>query len=629
MPGASPSAAPRASTATASSPPQPAETDTSFDWGDHWQFDEAADDRELADAMPAPHRAEVQHWAANEITADPICEQPRAQAPNETVGQQHKVLLLLLGSVAADIPHPGGHTAAAGLDLDLTVDALSDSDLLADDSDYLAQVYTAEAHQHCLCYAIYCPEISASLPAGLEQVTRDRRSSVKHCILSLCASLSGWRFIFCQEADSPGPWRGPSGEALQHSKRKEWCTFDVAGVAVTGRGLHDMDTGIFDVEGISGDLRNRVKLIVSVLLVNDLEQSFFVPVSSAGVYTDVNVVSSGPVRRHISRGMTPWSKAELRKFEDDKAWAGSRNPASLHEHWPELWDTMEQVSTVLLKLRDQHSALRDLVKCFGKSPQRDLPHVDVVTEARQAVGAALGLSPEVTDAHRWCSPWRFNIVAEVQRRSEDRDTAIVDWLREGAPMGIARRVTPGSGCLPWSEAPASMPASAVLSQKPRRNHPSFRDKQNLSAPPGHAINAGHVNAGFGMLFKDQAAAEKFMQSPVIPAPMGCISKVKPDGVRKDRVILDLKANCVNLAAATHERQVLPTVYDHGKDLSELARLRAERQLEQLEVQTMVLDLKDAFMGIPLHPAELPFNCCCSDLLIDRLCPGGRSVHSSR
>ena len=40
-------------------------------------------------------------------------------------------------------------------------------------------------------------------------------------------------------------------------------------------------------------------------------------------------------------------------------------------------------------------------------------------------------------------------------------------------------------------------------------------------------------------------------------------------------------------------------------------------MEQLEVQTMVLDLKDAFMGIPLHPAELPFNCCCSDLLIDR------------
>ena len=153
MPGASPSAAPRAYTATASSPPQPAETDTSFDFGDHWQFDETADDRELADAMPAPHRAEVQHWAANEITADPICEQPRAQAPNETVGQQHKVLLLLLGSVAADFPLPGGHTAAAGLDLDFTVDALSDSDLLADDSDYLAQVYTAEAHQHCLCYA--------------------------------------------------------------------------------------------------------------------------------------------------------------------------------------------------------------------------------------------------------------------------------------------------------------------------------------------------------------------------------------------------------------------------------------------------------------------------------------------
>ena len=42
----------------------------------------------------------------------------------------------------------------------------------------------------------------------------------------------------------------------------------------------------------------------------------------------------------------------------------------------------------------------------------------------------------------------------------------------------------------------------------------------------------------------------------------------------------------------------------------------------VEIATLVLDVKDAFMGVPLHAAERPFNACSADLDIRR----GREPH---
>jgi len=69
--------------------------------------------------------------------------------------------------------------------------------------------------------------------------------------------------------------------------------------------------------------------------------------------------------------------------------------------------------------------------------------------------------------------------------------------------------------------------------------------------------------------------------------------------------MDLRSNQVNLASTMPERQVLPTPFQHAKDVAELgADLR-----EGEDLWTMILDIQDAFCGIPLHPDEYPFNCC--------------------
>ncbi|CAK0817629.1 unnamed protein product, partial [Prorocentrum cordatum] len=74
---------------------------------------------------------------------------------------------------------------------------------------------------------------------------------------------------------------------------------------------------------------------------------------------------------------------------------------------------------------------------------------------------------------------------------------------------------------------------------------------------------------------------------------------KPGGSAKHRVIQDLKANSVNEAVALTERQVLPAIHDHAIDLAMLSA-----QARQGEVAwTLVLDLADAFMSVPLHVDE--------------------------
>jgi len=158
--------------------------------------------------------------------------------------------------------------------------------------------------------------------------------------------------------------------------------------------------------------------------------------------------------------------------------------------------------------------------------------------------------------------------------------------------------------------------SAVLAHQPRSNHASFQDYQHFERPPGHDIVESHVGAGFGLLFSSQRDAEDYLGRQVTPAPLGCVTKAKPNGELKHRVILDLRANKVNASAETPERQVLPTVHSHAMDMALLGSDLLSGGSEH-RMWNMVLDFRDAFMGVPLARSEWGFNCCALDLDVAR------------
>jgi hypothetical protein len=89
-----------------------------------------------------------------------------------------------------------------------------------------------------------------------------------------------------------------------------------------------------------------------------------------------------------------------------------------------------------------------------------------------------------------------------------------------------------------------------------------------------------------------------------PAPLGNITKEKPGGEVKHRLIQDLRRNSVNSAVVLTERQVLPRPVDHAKDVALLSDGLRKGEV----ISTLVLDFKNVFMSIPLDKAERRFNC---------------------
>jgi len=179
-----------------------------------------------------------------------------------------------------------------------------------------------------------------------------------------------------------------------------------------------------------------------------------------------------------------------------------------------------------------------------------------------------------------------------------------DWLDLGAPMGISEPIPPSGGIFPET-APDNKATLEDLMAKHfvSRNHASFTDDFGEECPPAVAIVTDYVNAGFARLFLDKSSAEAWLGQRAFPAPLGNVTRETAQG-RKHRVIQDLLANGVNSTVKLRERQVLPRPLDHALDL---AALQAEAGSDD-SLAAFIIDVKDAFMTVPLARGEMAYNC---------------------
>ena len=315
----------------------------------------------------------------------------------------------------------------------------------------------------------------------------------------------------------------------------------------------------------------------------------------------VTTISDGRVRRHIDRGLTATSLAEVRKTEDLACLAGMRNPHQVVGRWPQLSQAMHPVYLALRGFLQRTPGAQNLWRACGDNTRVRPPSPELVTAAREEVAMALGLSFGEAEEHHSASPWKFNLVRQVVERSADPDTHIAQWLQHGAPAGLSAEIC---SLFPAVSPTDVLPLEALESlSKSASNHPSFDEAFGEEVAPGVNIIQGYVDAGFGELFHDQAAAEKALGGTLFPAPLGNVTKVKPDGGLKHRVIQDLRANSVNKSIRLPERQVLPRPIDHARDLADLTAVEPG-------MATLIMDFKDAFMSIPLLAEERRF-CCAS------------------
>ena len=335
-----------------------------------------------------------------------------------------------------------------------------------------------------------------------------------------------------------------------------------------------------------------------------LAEEISVDTTTAAVMEQVQVSTEGKVKRHVSRGVDADSLKKIRDEEDARSTAGMRNPALLQRRWPQLWSTMAAVRTILEKAHAEHEELRRLSELCGKDPPRAQPSNEVLNVIRADILKVLGKDAAKADDHHPASPWRFELVRAVLEATADSDLVLADWLQGGAPMGLAMDIEPGGHFPPADPAPGMDMEMLEHQERWETNHPSFnKETATGEQPPGPQLVSEYLEAGFGRLYESPKAASSDLGGDVHPAPLGTISKPKPDGSLKHRVIQDLRRNNVNDAVRLPERQVLPRGVDHGIDMAQVAS-----KVKGANKAVLIIDFKDAFMSIPLADCERKFNC---------------------
>ena len=317
----------------------------------------------------------------------------------------------------------------------------------------------------------------------------------------------------------------------------------------------------------------------------------------------VRMTEHGVVHRHRERGEVEVGARERKRVEDSECSAGMRNPADLAAYWPQLWRAMKPIRDVLEEARSDNVDLQNLTEACGESPNREPPSEDSVAHVRSRLEARMGVAEGTFEAHHRFSPLRFGLFRWMQSQAGDPDTQVAEWLEKGAPMGLDQPVVPGH-LFPRVEASRDRTLEELeASERWSRNHPSFEKAHGEDVPPGVTKVREMVNSGFGKLYQSISEATAELGAVPHPAPMGNVTKPVGNEL-KHRVIMDLRRNGVNESVVIEERVVLPRGIDHARDMAIL--YDQARNDEILEV--LVLDFKDAFMSIPLHPAERKYNC---------------------
>ena len=123
-------------------------------------------------------------------------------------------------------------------------------------------------------------------------------------------------------------------------------------------------------------------------------------------------------------------------------------------------------------------------------------------------------------------------------------------------------------------------------------------------PEALAILEGYVQQGWLSEFASLAELETYVQGRPILSKFACISKERPDGSIKRRIIMDSKASGVTAASRKQYRAVLPRQTDLMQGTLHLQSLAKPAEA----VWYLVQDAVDAYWQVRLQPQERKYYC---------------------
>ena len=198
-----------------------------------------------------------------------------------------------------------------------------------------------------------------------------------------------------------------------------------------------------------------------------------------------------------------------------------------------------------------------------------------------------------------------DIIRAWTRRTGDPDVDLADWVEEGTPLGVNLPIKP-RGIFPPAdkegELETMMDASFQIARSAITNYASIAD--NLDDAKEEISRL--LDLGYVMKVSRQQVDEHFSQGTV--SKLAIIVKMRPDGTRKRRLIIDLRRSGGNSKAKLDEKIVLPRAMDAVTMIRALHKLHPEQTVEEQRSrwarELTLIDVADAFPHLPVHEKEL-------------------------
>ena len=180
----------------------------------------------------------------------------------------------------------------------------------------------------------------------------------------------------------------------------------------------------------------------------------------------------------------------------------------------------------------------------------------------------------------------------------DPDTSFIKtWLEEGAPAGISAPVR-DPGIFPQEEAAPDFSGDFDSFHDPT-GHENYKSVEEDSAALPEIERL--IQTGYVKTFQELTACQQWLGGAPLTSKLAMVTKERPGGTTKRRLILDCRESGANLLAHKGGRVQLPRPTDLVDDALYLLNRAGGEQVEAL-----VLDFKDWFYSVPLRRDERRF-----------------------
>ncbi len=299
------------------------------------------------------------------------------------------------------------------------------------------------------------------------------------------------------------------------------------------------------------------------------------------------------------KGLPDLSKKQRREVDNNTALGGMRNPHGSVRRIQNATQAGHLLSTLLRECVTLQPRLLQPVHdvLTGGSSPGFLPS-DIVTLKSYICNQMQNMAgpcPDTVLQGPGLDPCVFRMWTNA---SGDPDTDLAGWLHTGAPLGIIHPVT-SKGIFPAVDTVApTIDAIASLASSPAgwENYRSSEEDPNTTSE----LLKTMVDKGWAQAHSSwESLTEALSSQEVTLNKLALLSKVKPDGSTKHRLVWDLLRSDVNAVVQQGERVVLPRIMDFVNDAWELSQYSPG----DTTLHLFGTDISDAFHQVPLHPSE--------------------------